>query len=75
MAKRPTMDGASWAASDLKTLKSLAKSGHTVAEAAKQLGRTVPGVQQKAMRSDISFREGRRAAHKKNAKAKKKAGK
>ena len=39
MAKRPTNNGASWSASELRTLKQLAKAG-TAQAAAKQLGRT-----------------------------------
>jgi hypothetical protein len=58
MARRPTNDGAGWSASELKTLKKLAKEG-TAAQAAKALGRTPAAVQQKAMRSGISFRAGR----------------
>jgi hypothetical protein len=55
MAKRPTNNGASWSASELRTLKQLAKAG-TAQAAAKQLGRTPAAVQQKAMRTGISFR-------------------
>jgi hypothetical protein len=55
MAKRPTNNGASWSAGELRTLKQLAKSG-TAQAAAKQLGRTPAAVQQKAMRTGISFR-------------------
>ena len=55
MAKRPANNGASWSASELRTLKQLAKSG-TAQAAAKQLGRTPAAVQQKAMRTGISFR-------------------
>jgi hypothetical protein len=55
MAKRPTNNGASWSASELRTLKQLAKTG-TAQAAAKQLGRTPAAVQQKAMRTGISFR-------------------
>ena len=36
MAKRPSSDGASWSASELKTLKKLASNG-TAADAAKAL--------------------------------------
>ena len=64
MAKRPASDGAGWSASELKTLKKLAAQG-TAADAAKTLGRTAAAVQQKAMRSGISFRKSRRAAPKK----------
>jgi hypothetical protein len=55
MAKRPANNGASWSASELRTLKQLARSG-TAQAAAKQLGRTPAAVQQKAMRTGISFR-------------------
>jgi hypothetical protein len=64
VAKRPSSDGSSWSAGDLKTLKKLASSG-TAAEAAKALGRTPAAVQQKAMRSGISFRNSRAAPAKK----------
>ncbi len=66
MARRPSNDGAGWTASELKTLKKLAKEG-TAADAAKALGRTPAAVQQKAMRSGISFRTaaGKRGAAKK----------
>ncbi|HKT72090.1 MAG TPA: hypothetical protein VJQ47_04320 [Steroidobacteraceae bacterium] len=67
MAKRPANNGASWSASELRTLKALAKSG-TAQAAAKQLGRTPAAVQQKAMRTGISFR----AATRGRGKAKKK---
>lgn len=69
MARRPSNDGASWSAAELKTLKKLAKEG-TAADAAKALGRTPAAVQQKAMRSGISFRTA--AAAGKRAPAKKK---
>ena len=52
--------GASWSASELRTLKQLAKTG-TAASAAKQLGRSPAAVQQKAMRAGISFRAAGRA--------------
>ncbi len=55
MAKRPANNGASWSASELRTLKQLARSG-TAQAAAKHLGRTPAAVQQKAMRTGISFR-------------------
>lgn len=55
MAKRPANNGASWSAGELRTLKQLAKTG-TAQAAAKQLGRTPAAVQQKAMRTGISFR-------------------
>ena len=61
MAKRPPNDGASWSASELRSLKSLAKAGTATGEVAKQLGRTAAAVQQKAMRAGISFRAGKRA--------------
>jgi len=64
MAKRPTSDGASWSASELKTLKKLASNG-TAAQAAKALGRTAAAVQQKAMRTGISFRKSQRSPAKK----------
>lgn len=63
MAKRPSSDGAAWSASELKNLKKLAASG-TAEEAAKSLGRTAAAVQQKAMRSGISFRKKTRASGK-----------
>jgi hypothetical protein len=65
MAKRPQNDGASWSASELKSLKSLAKSGAPTGEVAKQLGRTPAAVQQKAMRAGISFRAAKRSGAKK----------
>jgi hypothetical protein len=71
MAKRPTSDGSSWSASDLKALKKLASAG-TAADAAKALGRTAAAVQQKAMRSGISFRSERPSPAKKKGPAKKK---
>jgi len=55
MAKRPANNGASWSAGELRNLRQLAKSG-TAQAAAKQLGRTPAAVQQKAMRTGISFR-------------------
>jgi hypothetical protein len=64
MAKRPSSDGASWSASELKTLKKLAANG-TAAQAAKALGRTAAAVQQKAMRTGISFRKSQKAPAKK----------
>jgi hypothetical protein len=65
MAKRPPNDGASWSASELKTLKSLAKAGTPTSEVAKKLGRTAAAVQQKAMRAGISFRAAKRAGARK----------
>ncbi len=56
MARHPANNGAGWTAREVKTLRSLAKAGHSTTEAAKALGRTVPATQQKAMRSGISFR-------------------
>ena len=64
MAKRPMSDGTGWSPSELKTLKKLAKEG-TAGVAAKALGRTAAAVQQKAMRSGISFRKKRSPAKKK----------
>jgi hypothetical protein len=61
MAKRPPNDGASWSARELKTLKALAKSGTPTGQVAKKLGRTAAAVQQKAMRSGISFRAAKRS--------------
>ncbi len=61
MARRPPNDGASWSARELNTLKALARSGTPTGHVAKKLGRTAAAVQQKAMRSGISFRAGRRA--------------
>ncbi len=49
MARRPSNDGASWSAGELRNLKKLAKEG-TAADAARALGRTPAAVQQKAMR-------------------------
>jgi hypothetical protein len=65
MAKRPTNDGASWSAGELKTLRSLAKAGTPTGEVAKELGRTAAAVQQKAMRTGISFRAAKRSGAKK----------
>lgn len=64
MAKRPSSDGGTWSGMELKALKKLAGSG-TAAQAAKVLGRTAAAVQQKAMRTGISFRSSRRGATKK----------
>jgi hypothetical protein len=61
MARRPPNDGASWSASELKTLKALAKAGTPTGQVAKKLGRTAAAVQQKAMRSGISFRAAKRS--------------
>ena len=65
MAKRPPNDGSGWSSSELKTLKSLAKAGTPTGEVAKKLGRTAAAVQQKAMRSGISFRAAKRSGAKK----------
>ena len=65
MAKRPTNDGAGWSAGELRTLKQLAKAGTPTSAVAKQLGRTAAAVQQKAMRSGISFRAAKRAGARK----------
>ena len=65
MAKRPPNDGSGWSSAELKTLKSLAKAGTPTTEVAKKLGRTAAAIQQKAMRSGISFRAARRSGAKK----------
>ncbi|HVO45678.1 MAG TPA: hypothetical protein VMT29_05020 [Steroidobacteraceae bacterium] len=65
MAKRPANDGASWSSSELRTLKQLAKAGTPTSVVARQLGRTAAAIQQKAMRSGISFRAGKRASARK----------
>ncbi|HEY6482064.1 MAG TPA: hypothetical protein VIY54_00905 [Steroidobacteraceae bacterium] len=65
MAKRPSHDGASWSAAELRTLKQLAKAGTPTSTVARQLGRTAAAVQQKAMRSAISFRAARRSGARK----------
>jgi len=61
MARRPPNDGASWSARELNTLKALAKAGIATSLVARKLGRTAAAVQQKAMRSGISFRAAKRA--------------
>ena len=61
MAKRPPNDGAGWSARELNTLKALAKEGTPSSQVAKQLGRTAAAIQQKAMRSGISFRAAKRS--------------
>lgn len=61
MARRPSNDGASWSAGELRTLKQLARAGTSTADVARKLGRTAAAIQQKAMRSGISFRAARRA--------------
>ena len=40
MARRPPNDGAGWSASELNTLKALAKAGTPTGQVAKKLGRT-----------------------------------
>jgi hypothetical protein len=65
MAKRPSNDGSSWSASELKHLKALAKAGTPTSAVAKQLGRTAAAVQQKAMRAGISFRAAKKSAARK----------
>ncbi len=62
MAKRPANDGSAWSSGEMRTLKQLAKSGTPTSVVARQLGRTAAAVQQKAMRSGISFRAGKRAS-------------
>lgn len=64
-SKRRDHDGASWTASQLKTLKSLAKAGTPTSTVAKKLGRTAAAIQQKAMRAGISFRAAKRAGARK----------
>jgi hypothetical protein len=59
MAKRPPNDGSGWSSAELKTLKSQALAGVPTAEVARKLGRTAAAIQQKAMRSGISFRAAR----------------
>ena len=65
MAKRPSNDGSSWAAAELRTLKQLAKAGTPTSEVARQLGRTAAAVQQKAMRVGISFRAAKKSGARK----------
>jgi hypothetical protein len=65
MAKRPSNDGASWGAGELRTLRQLAKAGTPTSAVARQLGRTAAAIQQKAMREGISFRAGKRASARK----------
>jgi hypothetical protein len=67
MATRASNDGSNWSKGELKLLKQLAASGIGAVATAKQLGRTAPAVQQKAMRIGIGFRRG---ARKKAAKKK-----
>jgi hypothetical protein len=59
--RRPSNDGASWSARELKTLRALAKVGTSTTRVAKELGRTAAAVQQKAMRAGISFRAAKRS--------------
>jgi len=59
--RRPPNDGASWSARELKTLRALAKVGTSTTRVAKELGRTAAAVQQKAMRTGISFRAAKRS--------------
>jgi len=56
MPKRPSNDGSSWTATELKKLAQLAKAGTPTRLAAEKLGRTAAAVQQKAMREGISMR-------------------
>jgi hypothetical protein len=65
MAKRPSNDGASWTATELRSLKQLAKAGTPTSQVAKKLGRTAAAVQQKAMRAGISFRAAKRSGARK----------
>ncbi|HWZ64743.1 MAG TPA: hypothetical protein VNX02_17120 [Steroidobacteraceae bacterium] len=65
--RRSPNDGATWTTSELKTLKALAKAGTPTSQVARKLGRTAAAIQQKAMRSGISFR----AAKKSGARRKK----
>lgn len=60
MARRPANDGSSWSARELRDLKQMARSGTSTAEVARKFGRTAAAIQQKAMRSGISFRAGKR---------------
>ena len=53
--RRPANDGNLWTTVELRKLKRLARERTCVATA-KALGRTPAAVQQKAMRSGISFR-------------------
>ena len=71
MAKRPSNDGASWSATELRTLRQLAKAGTATSAVARQLGEAeladhvVAEVLQKAMRVGISFRAARRSGARK----------
>ena len=60
--RSPPNDGSSWSPRDLKTLKALAKAGAPTGQVARKLGRTAAAVQQKAMRTGVSFRAARRSA-------------
>jgi hypothetical protein len=53
--RRPANDAELWTTADLRMLKRLARDGSVMA-AAEALGRTPAAVQQKAMRTGISFR-------------------
>lgn len=64
-AKKKSNDGTEWSASELRTLKALAKAGTAASTVAKKLGRTPTAVQRKAARVGISFRSGKRAAARK----------
>ena len=59
--RRPANDGNLWTIAELRTLKRLAKD-RTCMAAAEALGRTPAAVQQKALRSGISFRLSHAAA-------------
>jgi hypothetical protein len=65
MAKRPSNDGSSWSAGELRNLKQLAKAGTSTSEVARELGRTAAAVQQKAMRAGISFRAAKKSGARK----------
>ena len=65
MAKRPSNDGSSWSAGEMRTLKQLAKAGTSTSQVARQLGRTAAAVQQKAMRAGISFRAAKKSGARK----------
>ena len=67
--KPPARNGVSWSAGELRNLKAFAKAGISAARTAKLLGRTPAAVQQKAMRTGISFRRGRRLAARKKKQA------
>jgi len=71
-SRRPSNDGASWSARELKILKAFAKTGTPTGKVAKKLGRTAAAVQQKAMRAGISFRAAKRSAARRKQSARKK---